>query len=372
MDNYKQSKRVNKPEIYKDKWLKFNKTVLYPMEINDCNDTIDGVCFKNLTFDECVEKCVDDCDFGYHVKTAKESICVPIRSKINSDSDPSFRLRNQNIYNFEDDVSITYFQNKYVYPYPPSDVYVYYNSRINIKVYDDKDAYMEIDINKNNSGINIGKNGTNMILQPKISNTIIDNTTKVRYNDYLTIHIPVTSLTMRVNEGQKISFEILDSEIKNRYQKFAPRNLFYFENINGDEEYIKWFEPLYIKTLRGSYLNVINNKITISQEKGTVFCLTPQLIPYYCNNGVCESTNIENVVMNKAKDSLEIKDSKGIINKVSFNNSCWNNCKSNLETVNAGKNNHNIFIMIISSIFLIILVFVIALVIKNRVEVPLL
>jgi hypothetical protein len=43
--------KVPYPEIYKDKWLKFDKTVLYPMEINDCNDTIDGVCFENLTLD---------------------------------------------------------------------------------------------------------------------------------------------------------------------------------------------------------------------------------------------------------------------------------------------------------------------------------
>ena len=84
MDNYNQSTILNKPEIYKDKWLKFDKTVLYPMEINDCNDTIDGICFKNLSFDECTEKCVGDCDFGYHIQTSKENICVPIRSKVNN------------------------------------------------------------------------------------------------------------------------------------------------------------------------------------------------------------------------------------------------------------------------------------------------
>ena len=76
-----QNDKVPYPEIYKDKWLKFDKTLLYPMEINDCNDTIDGMCFENLTLDECTEKCVGDCDFGYHVKVDNKSICVPIRSR---------------------------------------------------------------------------------------------------------------------------------------------------------------------------------------------------------------------------------------------------------------------------------------------------
>ena len=362
MDNYKQSALLNKPEIYKDKWLKFDKTVLYPMEINDCNDTIDGVCFKKLTLDECTEKCVGDCDYGYHVEAGNESICVPIRSKINIDSNPAFRLRNQNIYNFNDDVSVTYFQNKDLYSYPPSNAYVYYNSILNIREYYNKDAFMEVDINKNKSEIHIGKNGTNLSLLPKIVNTFIDATTKVRYNQYLTIHIPVTSLVMRENADQKIAFDILDSEIKNRYQKLAPLRLFSFEHINGNTDYIKWFEPFYIKTLNGGYLSNVNNIINVSQQKenGTVFCLTPQVIPYYCNNGMCESTELENIAMNENKDSLVIKDQNGTESKVYFDNNCWNNCKGiATNEINMAKNTNTIlmaFVFLAITIIIIIII----------------
>lgn len=370
MDNYNQSTILNKPEIYKDKWLKFDKTVLYPMEINDCNDTIDGICFKNLSFDECTEKCVGDCDFGYHIQTSKENICVPIRSKVNIDSNPSFRLRNQNIYNFKDDVSITYFQNKDLYPYPPSNVYVYYNSRINIREYNNKNSYMTIDITKNKSDVTMSEDSTVMILQPQIVNTFIDNGAKIKYNQYLTIHIPVTSLIMRVNENQKIGFNILDSEIKNRYQTFAPLRLFYFENVNNNNsKYVKWFEPCYIKTLGGEYLNNRNNKISLSVEKeeATVFCLTPQLIPYYCNNGNCENTNIENVSMNYKKDLLETKDSNGNINTVYFNDNCWGNCNNIKSSVNNNPNKNNIiFIILISFVFFVIISIIIILVLKNH------
>lgn len=368
MDNYNQSTIINKPEIYKDKWLKFDKTVLYPMEINDCNDTIDGVCFKNLSFDECTEKCVGDCDFGYYIQTNNENICVPIRSKVNIDSNPSFRLRNQNIYNFRDDVSITYFQNKDLYPYPPSNAYVYYNSRINIREYNNKNSYMTVDITKNNSDVTMSENGTVMILQPKIINTFIDNSTKIKYNQHLSIHIPVTSLIMRENENQKIAFNILDSEIKNKYQTFAPRRLFYFENINNSN-YVKWFEPFYIKTLRNEYLTNKNNKISVCTEKenATIFCLIPQLIPYYCNNGNCENTNIENVSMNYRKDSLEMKDSNGNINTVYFNDNCWGNCNNIKSSVNNNSNKNNIiFIISISFVFFIIISIIILLVLKNH------
>ena len=367
MDNYNQSIILNKPEIYKDKWLKFDKTVLYPMEINDCNDTIDGVCFKNLTLDECTEKCVDDCDFGYHIQTNNENICVPIRSKVNIDSNPSFRLRNQNIYNFRDDVSITYFQNKDLYPYPPSNVYVYYNSRIKIREYN-KNSYMTVDITKNKSGVTMSEDNTVMIIQPQIVNNFIDNSKKIKYNQYLTIHIPATSLIMRVNENQKIGFNILDSEIKNRYQNLAPRRLFYFENVNNSK-YVKWFEPCYIKTLRNKYLTNTNNKISLTEEKqkATVFCLTPQLIPYYCNKGKCENTNIENVSMNYRKDSLEMKESDGNINKVYFNDNCWGNCNNINSSVNNNTNKNNItFIISISFVFFIIISIIILLVLKNH------
>jgi hypothetical protein len=368
MDSYKQASLLNKPEIYKDKWLKFDKTVLYPMEINDCNDTIDGVCFKNLTLDECSKKCIDDCDYGYHIETANESICVPIRSKINIDSNPSFRLRNQNIYNLKDDVSITYFQNKDLYNYPPSNAYVYYNSIVKIREYYNKDAFLEADTNKNKSEIHIGKNGTNVFLRPKIINTFIDNTTKVRYNQYLTIHVPLTTLIMRENADQKIAFDILDSEIKNKYQQFAPLRLFSFENINGNKDYIKWFEPFYIKTSSEKYLSIVNNKINVSQQKedGTLFCLTPQNIPYYCNNGICESTEIENVVMNEEKDSLVIKDQKGTVNKVYFENNCWNNCNHITSNNTNIDKNYTIFTVLMSFVFLTIIIIIIIFVIKHH------
>ena len=87
---------IDNPSIYKDNWLKFDKTVLYPLEYNDCNDTIEGVCYNNLSLDDCINKCENsnDCDALYNIKIDDTNICVPIRTSIINEVNPSYRLKN--------------------------------------------------------------------------------------------------------------------------------------------------------------------------------------------------------------------------------------------------------------------------------------
>lgn len=369
--------KVPNPEIYKDKWLKFDKTVLYPMEINDCNDTIDGVCFENLTLDECTEKCVGDCDFGYHINVNNKSICVPIRSKIHN-TNPAFRLRNQDIYGFKDNVDVTFFQNKDVYPYPPlSSSFVHFMSTLNIRTYDDKNSYMYVDITKKKSNILMSENNTNMTIRPKLTNNLLDNWTKIKYGEYLTIHIPETSLLMRQQKGDKIAFEIIDPSVSSdEYKTMLTTNrLFYFEAVNPTkDEYIKWFEPVYIKTIDEEYLYVLNNivKTTNYNKNKTVFCLTPQIIPYHCDNNMCKNTEIKDVTISKDGNSLETKNSEGNMSKIYFNDKCWGQCSNdaNIKTTisNNINNKSNFFVisLIMITIFVLFLILILILVIKNH------
>jgi hypothetical protein len=370
--------KVPYPEIYKDKWLKFDKTVLYPMEINDCNDTIDGVCFENLTLDECTEKCVGDCDFGYHVKVDNKSICVPIRSTVHRNANPAFRLRNQNIYGFKDNVDVTFFQNKDVYPYPPllSSTYVHFMSSLNIREYDNKNSYMQTSINKKKSDILMSKNNTIMTIRPKLTNDLIDNWSKIKYGEYVTIHIPETTLLLRQHEDDKIGFEIIDPSVSvKEYQtSFTTNRLFYFEDVNNTkDEYIKWFEPVYIKTIDDQYLHILNNKVNVSiyGKNKTAFCLTPQLIPYYCDTNICKNTEIQDVTISKDGNSLETKNFEGNMNKIYFDDNCWGECGKNTvktkESNNINTKKSNFFaITLILSIVFVLLVLLVLLVIKNH------
>jgi hypothetical protein len=376
------NKSINNPEIYKNKWLKFDKTLLYPMSINDCNDTIDGICFKNLTLDQCMDKCTNDCDVGYHVQIGdKESICVPLLSKNIIPINPSYRLEHQDIYNFKDNVNITFFQDKDKYPYPPDTTsIVFYKNILDIRSYNDKDLYMQVNINKKNSLIRMGKNGgTNINLLPKYSNNFVDNWEAVQYNTNLSINIPQTSLTMRVTTvHHKVKFEILDPNLDNTNELHTSR-LFYFEpkdpKLKGN---VKWFEPIYIKSLENRYL-VIDYDINIirlskNNTEKSLFCLVPQLIPHYCENNVCKSTSFEDIYIDETTNSLKIKDSNGNLKKIYFNDNCWNQCtqienslqalKTENPIINTNKNVYKIVSIIIAVVLVLV---ILILVIKSHV-----
>lgn len=371
--------KVPNPEIYKDKWLKFDKTLLYPMSINDCNDTIDGICFKNLTLDQCMDKCTNDCDVGYHVQIGdKESICVPLLSKNIVPINPSYRLEHQDIYNFKDNVNITFFQDKNVHPYPPDATSeIYYKNILDIRSYNDKDLYMQVDINKKKSLIRMGKDGgTNINLLPKYSNNFIDNWEAVQYNTNLLLNIPQTSLTMRVTLKDEVKFEILDSNLDNTNDLHTNR-LFYFEpkdpEVKGN---VKWFEPIYIKTLDYRYLFIDydNNIIRLSKNnrEKSLFCLVPQSIPHYCENNVCKSTSFEDINIDENTNSLKIKGSDGDLKKIYFNDNCWNQCKqiknNDVETKKPIINTNENFYGIVGIIITVVLVLIILiLVVKSHV-----
>jgi len=375
------NKDINNPEIYKDKWLKFDKTVLYPMSINDCNDTIDGICFKNLTLDQCMNKCTNDCDVGYYVQIGdKESICVPLLSKNITPINPSYRLEHQDIYNFKDNVNITFFQDKNIHPYPPDATSeVFYKNILDIRSYNDKDLSMQVDINKKKSLIKMGKDGgTNINLLPKYSNNFIDNWEAIQYNTNLLLNIPQTSLIMRVTLNDEVKFEIIDSNLDNTNELHTNR-LFYFEPKNSElKGNVKWFEPIYIKTLDHRYLVIDydNNIIRLSKNNSekSLFCLVPQLIPYYCENNVCKSTNFEDINIDESTNSLKIKESNGNFKKIYFKDNCWNQCNSIENSVQPLKeekptiNTNDNFYGIVGIIIAVVLVLLILLlVIKSRV-----
>ena len=114
---------IKTPELINDKWLVFKNSVFNELDTLDCDDTIEGKCYEDKTFDQCIDVCDKSnlCAFGYYISRKNNSnLCVPIKNP--SDSiNISYRLRNQNIYPELDDTVVKTFLDKKVYQFPPAD-----------------------------------------------------------------------------------------------------------------------------------------------------------------------------------------------------------------------------------------------------------
>ena len=87
------AKSLEKPYRYKH-WLIWPNTVLSLMDISDCDDTINGVCLKDKTIEECIDECVGDCGAGIHAKFRDgRTICVPMRTALHPSLNPVFRMK---------------------------------------------------------------------------------------------------------------------------------------------------------------------------------------------------------------------------------------------------------------------------------------
>lgn len=113
---------IEKPKIKDGKWLVFPNSIFSSLDTSDCNDAIEGVCYTDKTFNQCVEMCSDhpDCEYGYYISNYNKNTCVPLRN-LKSNSNPMYRLRSKNIYpELKNSVTKT-FINKKKYPFPPEE-----------------------------------------------------------------------------------------------------------------------------------------------------------------------------------------------------------------------------------------------------------
>ena len=90
--------RSNLPKPWKYKeWLIWENTAIDDMDLNrvGCSDTIEGICYTNLSIKDCIDKSKDG--FGYHVQFKNgNSICVPLRTSQYPTLNVIYKLVNQN------------------------------------------------------------------------------------------------------------------------------------------------------------------------------------------------------------------------------------------------------------------------------------
>ena len=337
---------IDNPSIYKDNWLKFDKTVLYPLEYNDCNDTIEGVCYNNLSLDDCIKKCENsnDCDALYNIKIDDTNICVPIRTSIINDVNPSYRLKNQNIYNFDNNVDITFLQNKEKYPYP---VYksrqILYNNLLSLSLYYKKDYSLTFD--KSDVFMDT-KKITNMVILPnKSRNNTFTKFKTVKYGDLLSFHIPNTTLVLTRKYDNKLHFEIKTTDNISVENTELKSNITYIlEPIdkNKKNDIINWFEPFIIKTIgngictinKKNELLILDESIERFNKEKIYFMFVPQFTGYYCEKDECVIGDTNNTFVEENSDNLKIKNLNGETKDFFIKENCWNTCKKYNQTPN--------------------------------------
>lgn len=290
-----------KTEIYRDKWYLFKDAVLSDIEVDDCLSTLQGRCENTKSLDDCIQKCddTDTCEMGYFIESPTgRNFC----GHLTYYTIPYFRLNDPSIYPEMSGMKPYFFTKKDVLPFPPKlPNAVFYKDYFALKI-KGKDLFIS---EGKNEEAQIGSDVyvdvsfiPSRTIKPRIQQYI-----PVRHGDEVAINIPYTALvlTRRDNNGQGFKWEIGASDINTPsstvrvYSTDKDRKvgdvLGYSESVYfiDDNHPVIYDEEKNILTLyRESLDNAIRDNIPY------IFELIPKIDVYYCENGSCKRTQLEN------------------------------------------------------------------------------
>lgn len=205
---------IKTPELKNNKWLVFENSVFTDLDTLDCDDTVQGKCYEDKTFDECLDVCNKSnglCSFGYYIyRKNNTNLCVPIQ-KLSKTINMVYRLRNKTIYPELNDVTVKTFLNKNVFQFPPADANtIFYmdnflfenvetNTIVNNTIISDIQKKTISKLNTNTNDVVFSNDGNLQIhmLEIPISLSVGIQYVPVKYGDKVAFNIPTTNLVMR-------------------------------------------------------------------------------------------------------------------------------------------------------------------------------
>jgi hypothetical protein len=364
--------QMSRPDLYNNKWLLWSDTVLGHVINTDCRDTIHGYCLKNKTMNECIAECTEDkgCAAGYYVKLNEkdkhgvDTICIPVRTDIHPTLNPAFRLKNKDLFPELDDLQITTFINKNVFPFPPNWAnVVFYKDILTIE-----NTQTKATIGKKDSEIEGGtpiyfdkdKEDDNIQIipsQPTMPSGVKD--LPICFGDNIQIIVPGTSLIMRQTALIEITWQITVSTIPDTSIRLIPvsKNHKIGDMICYGDEFIMTTSESQVIVLNHNtqFLTVkydnIEDIIT-NKDKYAIFKFISKMNGYYCENNKCKSIPIKNTQV-KGKSATY----KNI--PVSRNSNCWGKCESSfssLESLDSSSSSWTPLIVIFSVVGFVFIV----------------
>ena len=350
------SRNIKNIKLDKDNWALIKDASFKPFESpRSCANTIDSNCIRNLTPEQCVQKCKNSeyCDAGYWINIPKKtdkgsegSYCLPLSTFFLEGENPSYYVFNKNDIPGAKNLNTYYFVNTNKYPFPDYRVnYIFANDHVLLENVE-KNVIVS-NMNSNAPAVKLSRNGNTKLELFLDKMQIGDAVVNIKRNNYIFINAIGTSLIMQRLNLLPQSFSNQDStkgfinrnenkNIKKYYEKDVDKN-FYYRN------YIKWFAGLswnmndweggieiipvkstsksgkllytdefilrygggqvigleksgdsYILRLFNMDLNDIKN-----QKIPHVFRFNPDFSVYYCENDECKRVNISETVVDK-------------------------------------------------------------------------
>lgn len=350
--------QINQPLKYKDKWLLFKDTIFSNLDIADCNDAINGICYTDKTIHECIETCdkSKDCGAGFYVESNLNNYCVPLNTKEVHQLNPAHKLRRKNIYPELSDNPVTTFINTKIFPFPPNEVNtVFYNdivSLINTEtgftpsiIHFDEQGLKETDVTFDDGNV------LSIQIRPATSSLdILLNSSPIQYGHNIVFGVPKTSLVMNYNKDN------ITWTIKGRlFEKYNP-SIFQIIPISDENELgdiVKYGDKFTIKygDKNTVELGIEHLHIVDTNDKGkhnTTFSFESRMNGYYCDKNKCKTIPIKDITKHG-------KSGKYNGNIVTRNKGCFGLCnyKTKQMNLNTPQNKHRIIIPIIFIIILI-------------------
>lgn len=338
---------IERPWLYDDRWLVFDSTVFSNLDIEDCNDAVNGVCYEDKTFSECVKECKDAeddmCSAGYYVETpiGEKNICVPLRTnlRVKKDFNPYHKLRKKSIYPVLKNIDIKTFVDSKKFRFPPNDAnVVFYSDRMSLENVKNKIRLSDksIDNTENTISIDISdvffeKDGNlNIQFRPLVSTqvSIGETSSPVRYGDNFVIHIPGTSLVLKKNTNDNnfkwIANDTPFTEISNTSFQCIPKTKIKMigDYINYGDEFYLLYNDLDIIVMKKDIISLEYKAYeTLYENNENIgFKLISRMKGYYCDGKECKEI---------PSDEIEKSGETGLYkNKyINRNPGCWGICK---------------------------------------------
>jgi hypothetical protein len=188
---------LSKPWKYKD-FLIWPNTSFDKMEYNriGCSATIDGVCLKNLSIQECVDKSTNG--FGYYIKFENgNSICVPLKSEY-KDENYVYKLTSQYIHPELNNTDVSTFLSTKKYNFPPKNSnQIFYYDILQIENIETS-LLMNVKYEENsNVEFKSSNDNTNIMFIPNSFNpSSVLKFESIKYGSEINIIIPGTNLIL--------------------------------------------------------------------------------------------------------------------------------------------------------------------------------
>lgn len=374
------SYNIKKPVLKDDNWLIFPDTIFSHINTMDCTDAIEGKCYTDKTFDQCIDTCEKspECNFGYYISDLPgKNICVPLRDR-NFDSNPSYRLRTKNIYPEMEKGHTKVFISKKQYPFPPEQANtLFFEDNFIIQNLETGFFLETSPISGGNDGAKVSftKNGDLIVQVLQVPPDLSAGTqyVSVKYGDPLVFNIPNTTLIMKEHKNSdRIEWDPRDYTIS-KHVAYTLLPVTPGKNIGDEVKYSDVFSIHTKKSILGidpqSFVEKLyyeNYKDAKDNHHNVTFKFIPKMKGWYCdNNSTCQEIELEKMTVN----DKGIGTYNGLA--IGRNPGCWGVCNYKIkdqphlqpfdkyiETDDNG-NNMIVWLIIISFILLIItLVFV--------------